>query len=98
MRFNNLIPVVKNVLEKYEVARTNDNILIYLTIKELKVANGCKTSLEVFQKSPPFETITRIRRKLQSEFPELANEKVKKAREASQKDYIELNRRKINGI
>lgn len=88
-------PIVKKVLTEYEDTRNDDFKLIYAVYREL---NFYHTTKELFcelmlnhnlYNLPPFETITRIRRKLQKDYPELANEKTKEARLNETMDYID---------
>lgn len=79
--------LVKKVLEEYEDSRSDDFILIYRVYKEI---NEDAMIRELFcevmvnhklYELPPFETISRVRRKLQAQHEELrANKKIDKAR------------------
>ena len=70
-KLSKLEPVVKMVLEEYEETRSDDFKLIYSVYRELDFAH---TTRELFYeimmnhdlyKLPPFESITRCRRKIQ---------------------------------
>lgn len=83
------------VLEEYEETRSDDFKLIYSVYRELDFAH---TTRELFYEImmnheqynfPPFESITRCRRKIQKDCPELANEKTKEKRLNATSDYIE---------
>ena len=53
----------------------------------------------VSKKGLSFESITRARRKLQSKYPELKNNKIADFRDKKQKDYIAYSKKnKIGGI
>lgn len=94
-RLNKLETVVKMVLEEFEETRSDDFKLIYSVYRELDFAH---TTRELFYeimmnhdlyKLPPFESITRCRRKIQKNHPELANEKTKEKRLNATSDYID---------
>lgn len=93
-KLKKLETVVKHVLEEFEETRSDDFKLIYSVYRELDFAH---TTRELFYeimmnhdlyKLPPFESITRCRRKIQKDFPELANEKAKEARLNETSEYI----------
>lgn len=94
-RLNKLEPIVKEVLIKYEETRSDDFKLIYAVYRELDFIH---TTRELFYEImlyhdsynlPPFESITRCRRKIQKNHPELANEKTKEKRLNATSDYID---------
>ena len=93
-KLKRLEEVVKMVLEEYEETRFDDFKLIYSVYRELDFVH---TTRELFYeimmnndlyKLPPFESITRCRRKIQKNHPELANEKTKEKRLNATSDYI----------
>ena len=95
---NNLYKVediVKDVLSRYEETRSDDFILIYrvyLLINENAVIREPFYQIMLNHKNyglPAFESITRARRKIQKNNPELANEKVKEARINKTSEYID---------
>ena len=94
-KLSKLEPVVKMVLEEFEDTRSDDFKLIYAVYRELDFAH---TTRELFYeimmnhdlyKLPPFESITRCRRKLQKEYEELRPKKeVQDARLNETSEYI----------
>ena len=94
-KLSKLEPVVKMVLEEFEETRSDDFKLIYSVYRELDFAH---TTRELFYeimmnhdlyKLPPFESITRCRRKLQKEYEELRPKKeVQDARLNETSEYI----------
>lgn len=85
---------VKSVLERYPETRSDDFILVYSVYREINFKDvTIKPFHEImlYHKQfglPPFESVTRARRKIQSKHPELANEKTKKLREKQENEYI----------
>lgn len=87
--------VVKDVLTNFEETRADDFHLIYSVYRELDFVH---TTRELFHEImlnhkeyglPPFESITRARRKIQKNHPELANKKVQVARYNETSEYID---------
>lgn len=87
--------VVKEVLTNFEETRTDDFKLIYAVYREIDFTH---TTRELFYEMmmnhkeynlPPFESITRARRKVQKKHPELANKKVQEARYNETAEYID---------
>ena len=100
MNLYKLEDVVKEVLTKYEETRKDDFKLIYCVYREI---NFKYITREPFwdvmlnhdlYKLPSFESITRSRRKIQKDIPELAEEKTKKKRLEVTADYIDYSRNK----
>ena len=87
--------IVKKALTLFEDARSDDFVLIYRTyqlINENAVIREPFHHVMLHHKEygfPPFESITRARRKLQNTYPELANEKTKEKRLNKTADYID---------
>lgn len=87
--------VVKDILIKFEAAREDDFILIYrvyLAVNENAVIRQPFHELMLnhrYYKLPPFESITRARRKVQKKHPELANKKIVEERLNATADYID---------
>ena len=86
--------VVKEVLELYPDTRKDDFILIYRVYKEINEAAMirelfCEIMINHHMYGlPAFESITRARRKVQKEYPELANKKTQEKRLNATADYI----------
>lgn len=105
MKFFNLKklePVVLKALEEDEAARKNDFILYACVLKKLGL--NLKMSLETFLylakgwlKAPPFESVTRCRRKIQKDRPELQDVKTAFAREEQEEVYKEYNKSILGG-
>ena len=73
--------LVKEALEKYPVTRNDDKKLIWAVFHRLGYISDKVIKKEDFLNAPSCESITRARRKVQENHPELeANEYVKKAR------------------
>lgn len=72
--------IVKDILEKHPNTRDNDFILYAWVLYYKKIAlkqplgEFLKTATD--QNAPPFATITKCRRTLQSDYPELKGKKV----------------------
>lgn len=95
-RLRNLEPAVKKVLEKNKLARKDDTVLICEVFRELlgsfpiQIKSFEELMLNHTQYNlPAFETVTRCRRKLQSEYPELSDKKITLARTNITKEHIE---------
>lgn len=78
MDIQNTTEQVKDILTNNTAARDSDNLLFYLVCKEeLKKEGKDADSIgfaELFLTAfylPPFETIARIRRKVQKDYPDL---------------------------
>ena len=92
--------LVQNILMMNSASRNSDNLLFYLVCKKLLGDQGIDIEKMGFVKLflslsayglPPFETVGRVRRKLQQDFPELrCNETVGQARSASQDAFMEF--------
>lgn len=86
--------IVKDVLTRDILSRSDDFILIYrvyLAINEKAVIREPFYELMLnhkLYKLPVFESITRARRKVQKEHPELANKKTVEKRLNATADYI----------
>lgn len=79
--FTNTSQLVKSILINDKQSRNSDNYLFYLVSKKILGSKGIDVDKigfkELFLKFkeyglPQFETVGRIRRKLQQEFPELS--------------------------
>jgi hypothetical protein len=100
MKIQKVSNIVKEILERNKATRDNDNLLYVEVIYAIKpeVVNSnfrYVLSNANFLGLPPFETVSRCRRKLQKEYPELkASDKVEKIRTEKQEEYIEYSRQK----
>lgn len=90
--------LVKSILAEYPKARNSDN---YLYIRVVKALNpqACDRPFEMVLSNlmdlglPCFETVSRCRRKLQAEHPELwSDAQIKKYRENAEKDFEDYAR------
>lgn len=101
-KLKKLEPVVLAVLEEDETTRKNDFILYAGVLKKLGL--NLNMSVDTFLylakgwlKAPPFESVTRCRRKIQKFRPDLQDLKTALAREESEEVYKEYNRAEIGG-
>lgn len=83
-------PIVLEILTNNQAARGDDFILVFEVYKsyiekDTSLETVCKYHKEL--DLPSFETITRCRRKLQAEQPELASEEIKKLRAEEEKEF-----------
>lgn len=88
---------VEKVLRENPETRKDDFLLIYCTYEELGYVKGMQSFATTLKKAKKrgytsFESITRSRRKLQKEYPELVDEEAKKARLEKVSNYIEFSR------
>lgn len=94
MRLSKVKKTVEKVLRKYPQTRNSDFLLIAYTYKELGYVNENTLFFKAMDDSEKnkyisFESITRAKRSLKYEYPELFNEEVEKKRMEKQKEYIE---------
>lgn len=86
--------IVLAILEKHAAARSDDRVLYYWVLKE----EGFDLSVTVSRfllgtEYPNWETITRVRRKLQEKHPELCEpSNVQKMRAKAEEEFIEYAR------
>lgn len=95
MRKPKIYDIVKDALTEYPFLRDNDLKLIWHLLQKQGLAQGEIIHRRDFIKSYSFETITRCRRKVQSDFPELsatakAAENRKKLQERVKKNIYNL--------
>lgn len=90
-----LEPKVKEVLEKYEVARNSDDLLLLLVYQHINKDVCTLDYREVMMNRkelglPSAESVTRCRRKLQADNEHLrADKEVSEQRYNNQKEFIE---------
>ena len=86
--------VVRAILERIPETRGNDKALYFLTLKHLGFATDIPLSTYLMDDSyPNWESITRVRRRLQEVHPELLPpEKIKRMRADAEVDFIEYAR------
>jgi len=92
-KLRELEPVVKTVLENYPDSRKNDNILILRVLSAMlpEIAQMTFQSVMLCRSQlglPVDESITRCRRKLQNDFPELRDQHTTDLRVEEQEGYI----------
>ena len=80
--------------------REDDFILYGCVLKKLGIDLNMSlftflSGAKVILKAPPFESVTRCRRKRQNQMPELCPKKVQEARKEEEKEYQSYNRTKI---
>ena len=85
--------IVKEVLTKNEKSRVDDFVLINLVVNRINPKYN-NVTIEDFLlnakrwRLPSFESITRCRRKLQAEFPKLANKEMQEKRYDETSEYM----------
>lgn len=86
--------VVRAILENSPASRGNDKILYYLVLKHLGYSTTVTLGTFLTDDSfPNWESITRVRRRLQEVHPELLPpEKIKRMRADAEVDFIEYAR------
>ena len=95
MKLNKIENLVKEVLTNYKDSRSDDFVLIYRvyqSINENVVIRQPFYEVMLNHKEyglPAFSGITRARRKIFKDNPELANEKVQEARINKEAEYID---------
>lgn len=92
----NLKPIVKRILLDNEEAREDDFVLIgeiiaYFGGADLTISDVAYHHFEYGL--PSFESVTRCRRKIQNECPELRTVKGVTLREIEKQEYIEMSRK-----
>lgn len=85
--------MVLEILKEVEAARSDDYILFaeiidrfYHDISDIPFHKALVNHREV--NLPSYESITRVRRKLQNKYPEYASERTKKLREKMEAEYV----------
>lgn len=77
----NMYDIVKDILVRYPETRSSDKYLIWEVLRLLGFLEAGQLTWDRFRKTPPLESITRARRKVQEMHPELqANETVREIR------------------
>lgn len=110
MKINETATIVKAILENNIQARNNDNLLICLVVqqygfmaknrgeKQFSWDDQFYMILDLINKKkvPSLETITRCRRKVQEQYPNLrATESVQKSRHQNTEKYKNLARKGV---
>ena len=93
-RINKVEQIVERILEESENAQSDDFLLVYKVYSIIDETLRYKGFNEIVArhkelKLPPFETITRCRRKIQARRPELQNEKQRTIRINETSTYID---------
>jgi len=85
--------IIKEILEKDELARKDDNYLIFLVVQKIAPDMAGSTFAEVMfsaqKRGLSFESITRARRKVQQENPNLSDRKTVDIRLEETQEYVE---------
>ena len=90
--------IVHRVLVKSSLARDDNFILVNMVYDELNPSTGAKTFDYVMRNHkwlslPSFESVTRARRKLQAEYPQLKGSKqTQVARKKEEHEFIDYSR------
>ena len=89
-RINKVQPLVYKALVDNPSTRTDDFLLV-LEVYKNYIADGMSLSQALINHDilglPSFASVIRIRRKLQTKYPELVNETTAEMRTAAEKDY-----------
>lgn len=95
-RLEEIAKIVEKILRNEELARRDDCYLILRVIEYLYPGETGKTFANVMlnakEKNISFESITRARRKIQGEFPELKDRETSNSRNIEQNEYREYAR------
>lgn len=84
---------VLTVLQEHRDSRGDDKILYYWCLKALGFDTQVSMARFLFNSNyPNYESITRVRRKLQEKHPELVSENDKRRRDLAEEDFIEYAR------
>ncbi len=104
MKHKNLESMVLKILQRYEITRSDDFVLIYTVYREIAIHNEIcfnMTLTDSFSDMmlnhrkygfPPFESVTRIRRKIFETHPELKPTKITKERKKAEEEYKEYSK------
>ena len=95
-RIHKLEEIVKPILDRYADSRVDDFILVMRVYDSMLDGNylgniSFRNAMmnHIFLGLPPFESITRCRRKLQQMYPELRNDDIAEIRTNEKGTYIE---------
>lgn len=93
-RLKQMEQIVRPILEQHENTRGDDKMLYYWVLKSLGFDTSVPLSWFLFSSDfPNWESITRVRRRLQEENPELLpKENVKKGRRKAEKEFLDYVR------
>lgn len=98
MEIKEVANIVKNILETNKEARENDNLLYIEVVYAINPNLVTSNFRYVFENArdlgiPPFESVSRSRRKLQEQHEELrASKKMQEAREDKQEEILDYVR------
>lgn len=85
--------IIKEILEKDELARKDDNYLIFLVVQKIAPDMAGTTFAEAMfsaqKRGVSFESITRARRKVQQDYPNLSDKKTVGIRQEETQEYVE---------
>lgn len=85
--------IIEDILRNDELARKDDCYLILEVIRRIYPFEVGKTFAQVMMgakgKGISFESITRVRRKVQNKYPELKDKGTAEIRDKEQEEYIE---------
>ena len=84
---------VLSVLQEHRDSRGDDKILYYWVLKALGFDTQVSMARFLFNPEyPNWESVTRVRRKLQEKHPELTSENDKRRRDLAEEDFLEYAR------
>lgn len=86
--------IVKPILEEYPAARSDDRVLYYWILKKMGFDLSVSVSRFLLSEGfPNYETVTRVRRKLQEKHPELSEpSNVQMMRDNAQEEFLDYAR------
>ena len=98
MKLETLEPIVEKIMRTYPETQNNMFLLIARTYEALPNINVNESFIQLLleapiKKYPAFESITRVKRKIQEKYPELDNKKSRKIKKQKEKEYIEYARK-----
>lgn len=87
-------PIVRDILERNPKARGNDKILYYWVLRDMGFETNMSISYFLLSDIyPNWESVTRVRRRLQEQNPELRpDENILKSREEAEEEFVEYAR------
>lgn len=104
MKLNKLENMVLKILQRYEATRSDDFVLIYAVYREIAVSKEIQFNIPLTNsfsdmmlnhrkyRFPPFESVTRTRRKIFEIHPELKPKKITKERKKAEEEYKEYSK------
>lgn len=104
MKLKNLESMVLKILQRYEITRSDDFVLIYAVYREIAVRKEIQFNIPLTDSFsdmmlnhrkygfPSFESVTRTRRKIFETHHELKPTKITKKRKKAEEEYKEYSK------